>query len=116
VFPLSRRPWYVLDVDDGVLRREPTRRKAVAWLLVFSASARVRRRYRYGSGSYEYTVGNSIIDAQSWFIAREDCMTDAGWDPHQVPRFPLVDDSWRDVERATDTPAAAEDGIGSTHD
>ncbi|MTD57173.1 hypothetical protein [Amycolatopsis pithecellobii] len=64
------RPWYVCDMDDGVLRKEPTRAAAVAWLIKHACAARVINRYCYGPGSYDYHVGHAHDDFTDASIVR----------------------------------------------
>ena len=98
---MSRRQWVVCDMDDGILRIEPTRRAAVRWLcLLFGGT--VRARYSYGPGSFEYVVGADDEDHSSAFVVRGDrvAAADGGWDPQQVPLYPLADDEFERVDRA----------------
>lgn len=80
--------WLILDMDDGVLRREPTRRQAVEWLCG-AADGEVLSRYTYGPGEYSYTVGVRGEDGcMSASIERIDIIDRAGWGwALQVPDF-----------------------------
>lgn len=73
--------WMILDMDEGVIRREPTRRAAVAWIIGHHGG-RVLQRYSYGpGGSYEYLIGCSGEDnVVSYFVERADAAVRAGWD------------------------------------
>lgn len=76
----AARPWLVLDMDEGVLRREPTRRAAVDWM-TSHAGGSVLSRHRYGPGAYEYTIGDRGEDRVSnYFVERLDAAVRAGWD------------------------------------
>lgn len=91
--------WAVCDVDDGILRVEPTRRAAVRWL-TFHCGGEVLARYAYGPGNYEYTVGLRGEDGSGGgFVVRADRLAASGWDPDQTPLYPLVDDPHEWVER-----------------
>lgn len=92
--------WAVCDVDEGILRFEPTRAVAVAWLTIHGAG-RVLNRYSYGPGVFEYTIGHSELDddASSCFVVREDRLAARGWNPDQAPLYPVADDPNERVER-----------------
>lgn len=87
------RVWLVCDMDDGVLRREPTRRKALDWWKSLNEAPRVLGSHRYAEGSYSYTVGHSAEDhAGSVAIVRADVAHYDGWDADQQPLYPYDDD------------------------
>jgi hypothetical protein len=92
--------WAVADMDDGILRWEPTRRAAVDWLLGFHCTDRVLRRHICGGGSYEYAVGAGWDDHGSGFVARADRLAAHGWDPEQPALYPIEDDPYRMVDRS----------------
>ncbi|MFC9973518.1 hypothetical protein ACFVH6_21750 [Spirillospora sp. NPDC127200] len=96
---MTRADWLVCDMDDGVLRREPTRAAARAWWLSHEGAARVIARHRYMPGSYEYIVGQNVEDCASAFIVRSDVAHLGGWDPHQAPLYPHADDPFKRVVR-----------------
>ncbi len=96
--------WLVCDMDDGVLRREPTRKAAVDWFKSHSDARNVIERHAYGSGSYEYRVGDPD-DSASVFIIREDRAA-GKWDVTQTPLYPLADDPHEMVDRP------AQDSLG----
>ena len=65
--------WYVCDMDDGVLRVEPTRAAALAWWMRHQDAPKVLWRHRYTPGYYAYMVGHSAEDsAGDVAIVRED--------------------------------------------
>jgi hypothetical protein len=64
--------WYVCDMDDGVLRVEPSRRAAVEWWKTDQDAPNVIERFTYGPGYYGYLVGPSAEEAASAAIVRED--------------------------------------------
>jgi hypothetical protein len=80
--------WLVLDMDVGVLRREPTRGAAVAWLLGHMDAAGVISRHAYGPGCYEYQVGRDGAAEGSAFIAREDVARRRSWDVDAEAVYP----------------------------
>lgn len=90
----ARRPlWFVADMDDGLLRAEDTRAKAVDWAKQFSDTALVRSRHCYGNHSYEYLLGTADPDEGSnFFIGRADCVAEHGWDPDQPPLYPYAEE------------------------
>jgi hypothetical protein len=76
----AARPWLVLDMDEGVLRREPTRRAAVDWMTSHDGGS-VLSRHCSGPGAYEYTIGYPGEDrASNHFVERLDAAVRAGWD------------------------------------
>ena len=86
-------PWLVLDMDEGVIRRESTRAALVAWLLAEENGVVLRRRDQ-GPGAYEYTIGLPGEDSTSnYFVERLDAAVCNGWDWYfQVPdKFPFAD-------------------------
>lgn len=97
-------------MDDGILRIEPTRRAAVRWLCLLLGGT-VRARYSYGPGSFEYVVGAAGEDHCSAFVVRGDRVAAGagGWDPQQVPLYPLGDDEFERVGRA-------DEGLGQSPD
>ncbi|WP_254427624.1 hypothetical protein [Mycolicibacterium conceptionense] len=105
--------WAVCDVDDGILRVEPTRRAAVRWL-TFHCGGEVLMRYAYGPGKFEYTVGlRGEDDPGGGFVVRTDRLAASGWDSSQPPLYPFADDPHERVERVqnsleeSDSPEAA---------
>lgn len=82
-------PWFVCDMDDGVLRREASRSAAVAWWLAHNLTTCVRSRYSYGPGRYEYQVGATDEDSASAWIVSKNKMAGCGWDAGQEPLYPL---------------------------
>lgn len=84
--------WLVLDMDDGVLRREPTRKAALTWWMQFTDTSKVVERYKYGPGAYSYTTGDNGggTDGDDCFIEREDIVRNGnqGWDVTQQPLYP----------------------------
>jgi hypothetical protein len=71
----SDRGWLVCDMDQGVLRCEPTRRAWLAWAMRLVGHSRVYGRDSYGrGGAYGYTTGtDDPHDTRCyWFIERPD--------------------------------------------
>jgi len=77
----GRQPWLILGMDDGVIRREPTRRAAVEWMCG-QAGGEVLGRHAYGPGAYEYHVGIRTDEESSagYFVERLDAAVHSGWD------------------------------------
>jgi len=98
------RPWLVLDMDEGVIRREPTRRAAVAWMLEH-CGGRVLSRHTYGPGAYEYHVGDPAEgNAVCYFVERLARAVRSGWDwwfeiPDAYPYPDRPHESDPDVDR-----------------
>jgi len=88
------QPWLILDMDEGVIRREPTRRAAVAWI-VDCHGGRVVGRHNAVPGSYEYHVGDPAdeYDRVCYFVERLDAAARNGWgDWFAVPDlYPFAD-------------------------
>lgn len=85
--------WFVCDMDDGIVRCEPTRRAARAWLLeheLFGPDQVLSRRAN--GGLYEYQVGVDADDCVFAWIGREDVLQRHGFDPGQRPLCPLPGD------------------------
>lgn len=87
---MTARPWLVLDMDDGLLRRERTRKAAVEWLLDHCDAPQVVSRDDYRSGAYGYHVGTKD-DTTSAFIEHERAAPQGGWDVTQAALYPHED-------------------------
>lgn len=99
--PGGKVPWLVADMDDGILRVEPTRKAAVAWA-ASHACAPLRERSHYGS-CYDYTFGHPDEDANTCvFIMRADNAHWHGFDPVQQPLYPYPGDPHEQVDRPDD--------------
>lgn len=86
--------WLVLDMDEGVLRREPTRRAAVDWMRGYSGG-QVLWSHRYGPGAYEYTVGfPGEENGFSAFVERTEHARVAGWPVDTEAMYPHADDPY----------------------
>lgn len=97
--------WFVCDMDEGVLRVEPTRTAARQWFAghVGLGDAYVRR-HNYGAGDYEYAIGSSEDDHDQCWIIREDRLPGNGWDASQQPLYPVADKPHERVEREEKLP------------
>jgi hypothetical protein len=96
--------WFVLDMDDGVLRRAATRKQAVSWLCGLHLTERVISRNTSGPGDYEYIVGNDPEDSgQAWVIHGSDRVAAHGWNPDQQPLYPDADFPYDRVDRPEDS-------------
>jgi hypothetical protein len=86
--------WYVCDMDDGVLRSEPTRKAAVSWWRTHQGATRVIKRYTYAPGYYSYTVGCDRDHGSETAIVREDKLRVYGIDApvgEIKPLYPYAD-------------------------
>ena len=91
--------WLVCDVDEGVLRHEPTRRAALDWAKKHYGYVFVGSRDSSGSGSYTYVLFNlwdenrntlaEDLGGVSVQIIRQDVAQYGGWSPDQTPLYPL---------------------------
>ncbi len=103
--------WLVLDMDDGLLRRAPTRKAALSWWMQLNDTGRVIKRSTSGPGAYNYVTASGSGRDDSCggvFIERADVARRAGWDPSQQPLYPNADKPFLRVERpAPDKPEEA---------
>lgn len=107
----SRPGWLVGDMDDGVLRIEPTRTDALGWAMRDACADRVRHRHHYGSHNYGYVLAaNDPDDCTSRFIGRTDTAHLQGYDPNQPPLYPVPNEPYTLVEPAVDITAEVPDG------
>lgn len=98
--------WLVCDMDDGIWRRETTYRDGKEWFARFSdATVSQVRAYRRGPGDYELHIyENRELSAQARLMTAEIARLH-GWDPEQVPLYPLADHPYERVERPETQPA-----------
>lgn len=103
--------WLVCDMDQGVLRRERTRKAALTWVMGHAGANHVFQRDSLGPGAYEYRVGSKgdPYDASSWFIERADRAERAGFAGLDRPLYPYVD---RPYEEDSDVAADLDKGEG----
>ncbi|MFF7198273.1 hypothetical protein ACFZAM_31760 [Streptomyces sp. NPDC008079] len=92
-------PWLVLDMDQGVVRAEPTRQAAVRWAC-HHHDGRVISRERRGEGWYDYSIGYSSSDCSLVWIARADIAHRHGADAEQQPWYPYPDSPHEEGPRA----------------
>ena len=91
--------WLVLDMDDGVLRREPSRKAAVEWFMGHCDASRVLSRDHYRPGAYGYHVGHKPDDSTYAFIEHVTAAGRGGWDIDQPALYPHEDKPHEYVER-----------------
>ena len=93
--------WLVLDMDDGLLRREPTRKDALQWWMRLQGETKVLERHTYGPGAYSYITGTSPNDnSGTIFIETEEAARrSGGWNPDQPALYPIEDDPFNMVDR-----------------
>ena len=96
--------WLVCDMDDGVLRREPTKRAAKEWFwhcLVNAPSVDALHVRRQLDGSYWVSYWDGASDySSSATIVRADVAERTGWDVSQIPLYPDDEHPYERVERA----------------
>ena len=85
--------WLVLDMDEGLLRKEPSRGAAVLWASNH-LGGNVYGRHAYGPGVYEYWIGMARDDCDTVSIVRSDKAVDQGWQAalDAGAKFPYPDD------------------------
>lgn len=98
--PEGKVPWLVCDMDDGIVRVEPTRAAAVEWACIHG-DGKVISRERQGEGWYDYHIGYKRDDCSLVWIARADIVHWHGFDPIQQPLYPFPDDPYEHVARTT---------------
>lgn len=95
--------WVVAITDDGVLRKEPTRRAALEWAKNLIGGPRVRQRIQYVRGSYEYLLSGNEAD-EDWhsvFVFREDLIDVVGVPAEErTPLYPIADQPFTYVDRS----------------
>lgn len=98
-------PWCVLNMDQGLIRREATRAAAVKWC-GRQYDGQVLERHCYGPGAYAYTFGYPNGNSSEFLsIEREDVARAQGWGDvlGSVAMYPHVDDPHQQREgRSTD--------------
>lgn len=108
--------WLVVDMDQGLLRRERTRRAALRWCMGMGGYNHVISRHRYGPGAYEYRVGFSTTfpgdtDTDTWSIERVPRARRAGFaGVDGPPLYPYADEPYTQDEQVTALIEAGVDG------
>ncbi len=110
------KPWAAWDMDEGILRIEPTRKAALAWWMNLQGHSKVWARHTYGPGAYEYKTGyaGDGEDTSGVFIDRVDNLERAGLDPQQVPLYPTSGEPHTRVERDSQISASQQSTSGGT--
>ncbi|MGW9069237.1 hypothetical protein ACWGQT_07305 [Streptomyces yangpuensis] len=103
--PYGKVPWLVCDMDQGVLRVEPTRNEAVRWAAIFFDAD--EWRHSRGGICHEYFFGPEN-DYESVFIVQADNAHRGGFDPEQQPLHPFADDPYEEVARPEPTATEAQ--------
>lgn len=98
---IRKTDWLILDMDEGLLRVEPTRRDAVTWCTEQDGYV-VRGRHCYGPGAYEYGFwwkGNED-SGHGLFIERFDTVGPTGWmwAVEQGARYPHPDQPYKRID------------------
>lgn len=86
--------WIIADMDQGIIRRESSRRAALGWILGYGAGQVLSRHDYPGRPIYDYVIGNPGEEetASSYCLLRVDVAHRWGFDwafelPDQYP-FP----------------------------
>jgi len=84
--------WYIVDMDDGIVRRDPRKAGALHWC-EGQAEGRILPgpRKTLSPGFYEYFIGFDIEDCTQFWIARGDAAVRQGFDITQEPIYPYPD-------------------------
>jgi hypothetical protein len=108
--------WLVLDMDEGLLRREASRADAVTWMTELTGG-RVLSRDQYRPGRYGYRIGLPDADrVEFWFVERADDARDSGEGADQAPLYPHRARPYERVERVAypELPPIAHDATSRT--
>jgi len=109
--------WLACGMDDGVLRTGATRAELVEWWLSLNGCApkdRLRRS-EFAPGNYEYSIHEPDSDStDSVAILTSDAASRAGWDPDQVPLYPLPGSPYERVDRTPVQDSLEQDSLDST--
>lgn len=97
----KERDWYVVDMDDGIVRREKTKKACLEWAIrEFAVSERILPgNKRMGDGFYEYFVGEDREDCTQIWIAQGVAAARGGFDLDQRPLYPHADQPHERVDR-----------------
>ncbi|MEV8344491.1 hypothetical protein [Streptomyces niveus] len=102
--PGGKVPWLVCDMDEGVMRVEPSMRAAVAWAASLACAPVRERRSSSGGDVYDYVFGHPGEDGNTCvFIMRADAAHRHGFDPVQQPQYPFPDAPDERVRRPDET-------------
>lgn len=84
--------WYVVDMDDGIVRRERTKYACLKWAKGMVEGDYVESgRKRMHDGFYEYLLGFSREDRTCFWIARGDAAQSSSFNLDQEPLYPYPD-------------------------
>lgn len=92
--------WYVVDMDDGIVRREEAKAACLGWAITnLATSLRILPGKRKVGVLYEYFIGESRDDCKQVLIARGDAAAQSGFDIAQRPLYPYADKPHERVDR-----------------
>ncbi|MFF4777648.1 hypothetical protein ACFY05_32955 [Microtetraspora fusca] len=92
--------WYVVNMDDGVIRAEPTKENALRWVANHWGVGAVQPgQHRLHDGFYEYYVGTSASDRRQVWIVLGVVLALHGWDINETPLYPHPDRPAERVDR-----------------
>ena len=100
--------WLVADIDQGIIRREPSRRAALGWILGYGAGQVLSRHDYSGRPIYDYIVGipGEEESASSYCLLRADVAHRWGFewafelpDQYPFPAQPYKRGALDDIER-----------------
>lgn len=81
-------------MDEGLLRREPTRKAAVDWCCLH-LGGQVLGRHQFGPGAYSYLFGLRGESSNYLSVEREDAARVQGWDVDSVALYPYPDNPYQ---------------------
>jgi len=91
--------WYLCDMDDGILRAEPTKRAAKDWFRGWADTPRVNV-HRVSAGDYYLTAAyDGGMYATSAFLMTAEVTARHAFDPGQRPLYPSAEHPYERVDR-----------------
>ncbi|GAA3722799.1 hypothetical protein GCM10022224_104510 [Nonomuraea antimicrobica] len=87
--------WYIVNEDDGIVRREPTLGALVRWALIAYDGWVLPGKKRVRDGHYRYAIGEDRDNHLLVSVFRRDVLAHAAYDLAQEPLYPYPDDPWQ---------------------
>ncbi|MDX3100503.1 hypothetical protein [Nonomuraea angiospora] len=95
--------WYILDEDDGIVRRESTRKALVKWACSKYDGRVLPGTKRIRAGHYLYAIGADRDDYRQVSVFRGEALTHTAYDLEQEPLYPYASDPWELGPRGSET-------------
>ncbi|GAA3251365.1 hypothetical protein [Nonomuraea helvata] len=94
--------WYIVNEDDGIVRREPTRAALVRWARFAYEGHVLPGKKRVNDGHYRYAIGADRDDYRLVSVFRRDALKHTAYDLDQEPLYPYPNDPWQLGPRGSD--------------